>query len=108
MFIFFVAKKFAANALSRNIRCQFHQHFTPAFFVRKRIFGAKILYESALHFAVHSLHSFVIFGAKILYEKCASKMLMKLTTAVAGESVNSLFRAKKFITFFREHPERYV
>ncbi len=37
---------------------QFHQHFTCVFFVRKHIFGAEILYESAMG-------SFVIFGAKI-------------------------------------------
>jgi hypothetical protein len=54
-----------------------------AFFIRKRIFGPKILYESALR-------SFVIFGAKILYEKCARKMLMKLTTANVSQVKNGL------------------
>ncbi len=53
-------------------RCQLHQHFTCAFFVRKCIFVAKILYESAAC-------NCVIFGAKILYKKLSCKTLMKFT-----------------------------
>jgi len=49
--------------------CQFHQHFTCVVFVRKHVFGAKILYESS------SL-------SKISYKKRARKMLMKLNAAV--------------------------
>jgi len=47
-------------------------------FVQKRIFGAKILYES-------TLHSFVIFGAKILFKNCEHKTLMKLTACLLNK-----------------------
>jgi len=47
-------------------RCQFHQRFTRAFSVRKRVFDAKILCKST-------------FLSKILNEKRVRKMLMKLT-----------------------------
>ncbi len=56
-------------------RCQFHQHFLHAFFVRKHVFVAKILYKIALC-------SFVIFGAKILYEKRMRNTLLKLTAGI--------------------------
>ncbi len=48
-----------------SIRCQFHHHFTHAFFVQnsfEQLFPAKSL---ALK--------------KLLYKKCTRKMLMKLT-----------------------------
>jgi hypothetical protein len=45
------------------------------FFVRKRIFGAKILYESLFSGYVLALN-------KLSYEKRAHKMLMKLTQGI--------------------------
>ncbi len=43
------------NIKEQLLLYQLHQHFTSAFFVRKRVFDAKILYES-------DARSFVIFG----------------------------------------------
>ncbi len=48
-----------------SVRCQFHQHFSRAFFIRIWRFG--------------SFSSYVLALAKNSYEKCARKMLMKLT-----------------------------
>jgi len=68
-------------------RCQFHQHFTCAFFVQN--FGVKNYKKN--YKAVIWVWSF---GPKILYEKRARKTLMKLTaelleisaTSVSGEA----------------------
>ncbi len=46
-------------------RCQFHQRFTSAFFVRKCVFGAKISYKSC------------ILGLKFLAPKFRTKILCK-------------------------------
>ncbi len=60
--------------------------FCTSFSYESPFFGAKILYESALH-------SFVIFDAKILYTKDARKTLMKLTTVLLLQLISALDRA---------------
>ncbi len=54
--------------------CQFHQHFTSAFFVRKSFRQLFSMY----------LHSALCFLAPNLYKKLERKMLMKLTPARLG------------------------
>jgi len=64
IFFSFSPKKRVSNFFT--IYRQFHQRYTCAFFVRKRIFGAKISYKSALP-------SFEIFGTKISAKKACKK-----------------------------------
>jgi len=61
----------AIIALPLDSRCQFHQHFTRAFFVRKQIVQLSLV-----------MLQHVVFGAKISYKKCERNMLMKLTLAI--------------------------
>jgi len=80
-----------------NTSCQFHQHYTCAFFVQKyrSVYGTKVLCATflLLHFG---------FGKRIsakkalLYEKRACKMLMKLTTGVK-KIYSSHFRKQTLI-----------
>jgi len=54
------------NPGKKPFRCQFHQHFTRAFFIREQISKLFSNYICLCNFAT-----------RISYEKCASKMLMK-------------------------------
>jgi len=74
----------------REIRCQFHQHFTHTCFVWQCFFCQKCNERKALLF----------FGAKISYEKCMSKMLMKLTVALYNNWRSNLFFSVKIIYSF--------
>jgi hypothetical protein len=57
-------------------KCQFHQHFTRGFFVRK--FYAKLFCTCAKLFCTYIL-GLNFFLAKEYWRKCAHKMLVKLT-----------------------------
>jgi len=71
------------------LRSQFHQHFTPAFFVQN--FGAKN-YKAG--FGVW------ILVTNILYKKCVRKMLMKLTPGGLSGGRNNKF----FETYYLSSP----
>jgi hypothetical protein len=63
--IYLISPLILSIMIERLNRCQFHQRFSRAFFVRmsfRQLFS-----------------SYVWLGAKILYKKCARLMLMKLT-----------------------------
>ncbi len=68
-------------------RCQFHQHFTREFFLRKYFEKLFSMYVLALEKG---------FWQKEHYEKRAHKMLMKLTTALSSRRLS--IRTRRAIT----------